>query len=240
MNIGEITYERFFNSIFWQEATKEDVINAIKCGADIRACDHLKRTPMHCAAGYSRSAEVIDFFLEQGIDVSACDVMNITPLHYAAAHSETPEVMKKLLDKVKGTYKNMYRTADFPSISGLTPLHWAVRSSKSLEVIYLFLHYEANSNAVDKCENTPLHWAARSFRASEKIIELLIAKEANPNNINFHEKTPEDYIKRNRHLTLEKKQRILKMLEGYEKILSEYYCDELGHIRPNGHFSSKE
>lgn len=236
----EITYEKFFKSMFWKEATREDIVNAIKCGADIYACNGLNRTPMHFAAGYSSSGEVIDFFLEREIDVSACDFMNATPLHYAAAHSETPEVVKKLLDKVKGTYKEMYRTADFPTKSGLTPLHCAVKSSKSLEVIRLFLDYEADSNAADKHGNTPMHYAARSFRASEEVIELLIVKEANPNNMNCYKKTPEDYIKRNSNLTPKKKQHILKTLEDYDQILDKYYCDELGHIPSNGHFLPKK
>lgn len=210
----EITYEKFFNSRFWQEAIKVDVINAIECGAEIAACNHLRRTPMHFAAGYSRSSEVIDLFLDKKINASACDIMNVTPLHFAAAHSETPEVVEKLLNKVEGTYKNLHRTADFPDQAELTPLHWAVRSSKSLEVPRLFLDYEANSNAVDKCGNTPLHWAARSFRASEEIIELLIVREANPNNTNRFGKTPEDYIRRNRHLIPKKKQCILKIIRG--------------------------
>lgn len=236
----EITYEKFFNSEFWQGATTEDLTDAIKHGADIHARNSLHRTPMHFAAGHSKSGDVIELLIEKEIDISACDLFDITPLHFAAAHNETLDVVEKLLDKVKDTHKNSYRTRDFPSKGGLTPLHWAVRSSKALEVIRLFLEHEANSNAEDKFNNTPLHYAARSFRASAEVIKLLIVHEANPDCMNIFQKTPVDYINKNRHLTREKKQNLLKTLEDYDPILDQYYCGELEGTSSNGHFHPKE
>ena len=56
---------------------------------------------------------------------------------------------------------------------GYTPLHWAVRFNKNLNVTIALLNAGANANARDEWGSTPLHWAANFNKNHEAIVVLL-------------------------------------------------------------------
>lgn len=55
-------------------------------------------TPLHLAAGFGSSSEVVRVLIENGANLAARDSSGATPLHWAAAINGTPEVIDALLD----------------------------------------------------------------------------------------------------------------------------------------------
>ena len=59
--------------------------------------------------------------------------------------------------------------------NGLTPLHWAARSTKTPAVLTTLVAAGADLTARDKFSLTPLHWAARSTTTPAVITALVAA-----------------------------------------------------------------
>ncbi len=65
-------------------------------GADIHAKTLSKETPLHYAAYFSRSSEIIEFIIQQGADVNAMTHEKSTPLDYAYRGKKSDEVISIL------------------------------------------------------------------------------------------------------------------------------------------------
>ena len=63
-------------------------------GADVRAVDNLRRTPLHIAAKHN-NVDVVNMLLKYGRDVNGRDDNQSTPLPLAAM--ENPSGMRKLI-----------------------------------------------------------------------------------------------------------------------------------------------
>ncbi|WP_352413550.1 ankyrin repeat domain-containing protein, partial [Thermus sp.] len=108
---------------FWKTATPADVEQAIQQGAKVDARDKDDQTPLHLAAAFSQSPEVLSvlvaaikesaFFFR----VDTTDRTGRTPLHLAAANNPNPKVLEALLE----LGANLEATDE----NGWTPLHFA-------------------------------------------------------------------------------------------------------------------
>jgi ankyrin repeat protein len=143
-------------------------------GANARAQDYRRRTPLHQAAR-ARELGGVQVLLEHEQDVNLQDAYGDTPLHdilarfHPSQEGKVVEIARQLLEH--GADPNIR------SRSGSTPLHGA-SSHGSLEVARLLLSYGANIDEKDEEGKTPFQVA--SSRGQNEIINLLLEHGAVP------------------------------------------------------------
>jgi ankyrin repeat protein len=120
----------------------------LDAGADIKARDHVRRTPLHLAADWG-NAPLARLLVSCGADVNAVDHEDSTPLHEAYDH---PTVVQFLLQQ---GVKPDRQTKSLR----VTALHYAVQQ-KQPEVIKLLAGHGAKLDLRDKEGQTPLALAA--------------------------------------------------------------------------------
>lgn len=130
---------------YFEIATAADVAACLESGVDPRARTDGAQTPLHMAAGFSRSPAVIALLLRNGAGVRVRDGGGLTPLHFAAWSNENPAITAALIDAGadifagagprQGLVKELKRsrmsrresanvmTRDKHSITPLTPIH---------------------------------------------------------------------------------------------------------------------
>ena len=174
-----------------QLAVLEHLINK---GADRKALNKDRWTPLHVAAAVNHNAEVVRKLMN-GPGVPAPGVKDgkgRTPLHMAAANNNNPRVMEQLLS-VPGVDMNK-RTDDCS-----TPLHWAAARAMNPAVVTVLLSRGANLNARNKAGCTPLHRAAKK-NMNPKIVELLLDHGADPRLKNEKGQLPVDLADKNKRV----------------------------------------
>ena len=132
---------------FFKAATAATVQDCLGAGADPNARGVLGLTPLHRAALFSKTPEVVTALVNVGADPNARAALGFTPLHWAAAESQTPEVVTALVNA--GADPNA-RDED-----GFTPLHRAALFSKTPEVVTALVNAGADPNARTGDGRTP-------------------------------------------------------------------------------------
>ena len=93
------TNNKLLEPEFWETATRQDVMEAIKNGASVRACNENGTTPLHRVAMYGKDPELVSLLIKHGADIEARDKGGYTPLLAASElHGVLPEMIEKLLD----------------------------------------------------------------------------------------------------------------------------------------------
>ena len=83
---------------FFEAATAATVQDCLGAGADPNARDEYDGgTPLHRAALFSETPEIITALVNAGADPNARNRFGDTPMHPAAAHSQTPEIVTALV-----------------------------------------------------------------------------------------------------------------------------------------------
>ena len=142
-------------------------------GADPNIPDHYIRTPLYMAAS-ERITNIVIRLLEGKADPNIQTINGVTPLHQATTNND-PDIIKILL---KG--KADPNIIDYTN-NGMAPLHIACGRGGSIETAQAILSSSStNPNILDAKQNTPLHYAAFTA-ANPKILQSLIASNANPN-----------------------------------------------------------
>lgn len=85
----------------------EDVLEALKGGANVNAQDDLGRTALHMASANGR-LELVQLLLEAGADVGTCNVEKNTPLHWACLNGHVQVVALLLKYGASPTALNTY------------------------------------------------------------------------------------------------------------------------------------
>jgi ankyrin repeat protein len=148
-------------------------------GADVNATNNYGATPLMAAVA-AEDIETVRLLLDRGADVNAKPNMNgdgfiwgggRTPLMWAAFRGNL-ELIQLLLER--GAKVNDFTLAG----SALSHAAWAGHA-KAARVL---LEAGAQVDQQDLLANyTPLHWAASSERTATDLVELLLARGADPN-----------------------------------------------------------
>ena len=149
---------------FFEAATAATVQDCLGAGADPNARAAFGFTPLHRAALFSKTPEIVTALVNAGADPNVRDLASFTPLHHAAAHSKTPEVVTALV--------NAGADPNVRDVAGFTPLHRAAHS-KTPEVVTALVNAGADLNARDVAGFTPLHRAA-AFSQTPEVVTALV------------------------------------------------------------------
>lgn len=125
--------------------------------ANINACDHFGRVPLH----YARKKEAVKILLPEGALVDAQDKAGRTPLH-VAAHNGDLSVVKELVEQGKAS-------PEIKDQDGRTPLHLASFAGHSEVACYLVSGCgtcNARCDVADGKGLLPFHLAAMSNNVS--------------------------------------------------------------------------
>ena len=159
-----------------------EIVDALLiAGADPNIPDRNNSTPLYMAAS-EKVANIVIRLLEGKADPNIQAIDGKTPLHQATTNKD-PNIIKILL-KEKADPNIVESTGN-----EMAPLHIACGPDGSLETAQAILSSSStNPNILDAKKNTPLHYAA--FIANPKILQSLIASNANPNIKNQDGATP--------------------------------------------------
>eukprot|EP01043_Picozoa_sp_COSAG02_P031096 COSAG02_NODE_2013_length_10111_cov_24.161039_2_plen_636_part_00 len=178
-------------------------VNVVRLLLQVGGADQLEAEtskgdlPIHVAAVYSESVEVVQCLLDFG---SGADQLQAEtskgdlPIHLAAAHSKSVEVVQCLLGENRGRLsvevvqcllgENPGRLANLISgerlwernLEDCLPIHLAAAYSTSVEVVRLLLHVGGidQLNAVDSEGCLPIHLAA-AYNSSVEVVQCLLA-----------------------------------------------------------------
>ena len=164
--------EQWNTEEYFQKATVDQITACLDTGANPKAVNKDKITPLHFAAGISENPAVIEALLAAGADPKALDKGTQTPLHLAAWANENPAVLEALLAA----------GADVDTLgkNGYTPMMYAAFNNENPAVIEALLAAGANPNAKTDDGHMALHLAAEN-NENPAVIETLLAAGANPN-----------------------------------------------------------
>lgn len=150
-------------------------------------------TPLHLAARYNRSTEVIAALVEAGADIEAQNKDGATPLARAVENgSDSGDIVGELLALGADVH-----TQDS---TGKTPLHIAAAGNPNRQVIEVLLAAGADIQTRERLSGwTPLHTAARHNNAAvvEILLDAWITAEGDPNVKATDGHTPFDLVQLN-------------------------------------------
>ena len=154
-----------------EQGSLSEVQAAIRAGADVRATDDLRWTPLHFAAARNAYPEVIEELVKAGADVNAKNDSGFTPLHLAARMNENPQIPTALLKA--GADVNAKNE------KGVTPLHLAALDNTNPEVVSTLLKAGADAKAKDKDGRRPLDYTEEynNLQGSQALDDLKKASE---------------------------------------------------------------
>jgi len=139
--------EKLIAAIYRKE--KRRILEAIRKGADINACDEDGRSPlMHAILAEDADPEIVRLLIDNGANVNLKDYgQEWTALHFAARDCHI-EIVKILIDNGA--------EIDPRNTFGNTPLMEAVYNCKgNPEIIEMLLIYGADKNAVNNYGVSP-------------------------------------------------------------------------------------
>ena len=147
-------------------ASLEDSLGAMNELLDmLKARDRHGLRPLHVAARFNDSPQVVTALAEAGADVHALTVHEYNALHVVAGYGRSPAVVAALVGL--GADLNGRDTSDG------TPLHVAASTSDAPAVVKALIDAGANLEARDQKGRTPLHRAYDRFYRSAEVIDVL-------------------------------------------------------------------
>ena len=143
----------------------------LEAGAQPRAEDSEKRSPLQLAALRKDGADLIKVLVVGGADVKVLDSRLQTPLHLAAKNfSYTGDLVKTLIEAgadINARDRNQQ-----------TPLHLALAGNSSADTVSALVDFGADVDLCDKDKQTPLHLAAKHSDDVD-VVKMLMESSAN-------------------------------------------------------------
>ncbi len=171
----------------------------IERGAEVDAVDSAGLSPLHLAARSNPEPGMILLLVDKGATVGLQAADGKTAMDIAKA-SNVAVVKSNAFSVLRSVHKSNWGSESFFSRAtpedvksclaagakinadsgskSLSPLHWAVRYTRHLEVIEMMLEHSASVNFSDGIGQTPLHWAVRNQHIARDIVKLLIDRGA--------------------------------------------------------------
>ena len=163
-------------------------------GADTNTVNKHGKTPLHTAAGGKNDCpELCDILLEYNAKINAVDEDDNQPLHLACMknHVETGSLFVSHSAEVRAVNRNghsplhllnqcVIRSKNEDNTDEDSGLHVAVRHEMAATV-QLLLDCEADTNAVNKHQQTPLHIALYKEKACPELCQMLLKHDAKIN-----------------------------------------------------------
>ncbi len=144
---------------FFEHAEAADVSRCLDAGATVDARDEAELTPLHLAAGFSKTAAITEVLLDAGAKVDARNKDGETPLH-RAAQSGAHAAVKILLDA--GAEVNVKSDRDEE-----TPLLRAAAKSDTPAVVEALLDAGADPAAKNISDSIPWQYAQNNSALEE-------------------------------------------------------------------------
>ena len=155
----------------WQELCESGDLEGIREALKTASADDLLpggNRPLHVAAEYARTPEVIRLLTHEGASLSAVGLEGLTPLMLAAAYNPEPSILEALL--------SAGASLDAAGANGRTPLLLAASMNPSPQVTAALLRHGASVRSRDSEGRTPL-WLAAA-RADPQAVALLLDANA--------------------------------------------------------------
>ena len=152
-----------------KEGTVQQIVDAIKNGANVNARGEYGQTPLMWAAEHNPNPEVTATLLKEGADINANDKREITALMRTVRRKNSNLKVITTLLKAGANVNARDR-------KGATPLSWAAALTSNPEVITTLVKAGADVNARDDMGgSTPFMSAARHNSNPEVIVTLIKA-----------------------------------------------------------------
>ena len=154
-------------------------------GADLKAVDYLKTTPLR-AATLGNDTETIRLLIDAGVDVNAADLPGITPLMMAAGWNGNLRAVEMLLAKDANVNAVSRPVMGLPAKNGASEFGSLTALTMSAafgppDLISTLLAAGADVNAKDVRGMTPLMLAVANDHQNPAVIRMLIEHGADPN-----------------------------------------------------------
>ena len=173
--------EEWSTASFHLTATLAQVTACLDAGADPKALNEEKITPLHFASWLNEDPAVIKALVAAGGDPRARDDLKRTPLYLAAMANDNPAVIEALI--AAGA------NIEAPDQDGDRPLNLADVYNKNPAVSRALISAGSNRKSRGKYKWTPLHRAAK-FNVDPAVIEGLISAGSDPNARDKYRRTP--------------------------------------------------
>ena len=132
---------------FFRFASPGEVGRCLENGKDPNAKSASGWTPLHLAAGFSDSSEIVRMLIDAGANPVSVSDDGRTPLHLAAQRATDPEIITVIVDS--GVSANIRTEA------GWSPLHSAAEKNSSPEIIVSLLRECADRSSLTVDGLTP-------------------------------------------------------------------------------------
>jgi len=153
------------------------VINALlDAGADVNSADGVGIRPLHLAASW-RASSTIKLLRARGADPNVEGVGGKRPLDILIVDPRAD--LQAELATVRALLE-AGASSNAPDPAGLPALHRAVLGGR-VALAELLLDFKADPNGRDGTGRTPLMLAAATTSPNSRMVELLIARGADPN-----------------------------------------------------------
>ena len=148
--VAAVSCEKWNTEEYFKTAALKEVTTCLDNGADPKAEDRYKYTPLHRAAKYNDNPAVIQALIAAGADPKARNAWEYTPLHGAARFNENPEAIEVLI--AAGA------ELEVRDQWGETPLHSAARNDNPA-VVQALIAAGADPKVRNEYKWTPLQYA---------------------------------------------------------------------------------
>ncbi|GEM_PF-1836233 len=155
-----------FHSIC-RDGSVNDVIKALKQGADINTLTKDLKTPLMTACKFNKNEDVIGFLIDEGADVNAKDEKGKTALMYACENNKNIEIVKLLLRK--------HADINAASNSGKTALMYACENNPNIKLTTVLVESGADVKAKTNDGRTALDFADKNEnKKAAKLIKTIL------------------------------------------------------------------
>lgn len=158
---------------FFEAAGPKDITRCLDAGIDVNARTPLGLTPLHMAAKYGNSPDIVAPLVSAGFKPDDQAKDGWTALHVAASYAKSPELVEAIIEAITKFGGDI----DVRTYKGFTPLHLAAGLNKEPGIVNILIKHGADLSSRADFGLTPLHMAA-GYSTSPQVVAKLLDKGA--------------------------------------------------------------